>query len=131
MKKLLLILLTSLPMIVSAKEFSWVCAIEWTEDNPEWLFVYEDIKTQTDGNYRIFVKWEFPNETDDKAEAKQVWLISPDFERIRVMSSVGYNRKGKIVYTDNIPQDWKFILPDTYVESIVETTKGILHSYGK
>ncbi len=112
---------------VYAKDFAWVCAIEWTEKNPEWVFVYEDVKMQSDGCYRVFVKWEFPNDTK-KSEAKQTWLISSDFDKIQIVKSVGYNKDGEAVYSQDYPYGcgWDYVMPDTYSESIVETTKQIL-----
>lgn len=127
MKKLLLsLILLAATFAASAKDFSWYCAVEWTEEKPEWVFVYEDIKQENDGNYRIFVKWEFPNE-DKRKKAKQVWIITPNFDKFKVISSVGYNSSGDVVFTEDTPYaDWKYVLPDTYAESVVETTKDIL-----
>lgn len=108
-----------------AKDFAWFCAVEWTEKKPEWVFVYEDVKVQNDGTYRIFVKWDFP---ETKKIAKQVWLISSDFDKILIVSSVGYDRNGNSEYHQDYPygRDWTYVLPETYAESVVETTKEIL-----
>lgn len=112
---------------VCAKDFAWVCAIEWTEKNPEWVFVYEDVKLQSDGCYRIFVKWVFPDDLK-KSEAKQTWLISPDFDKVKIVKSVGYSKDGKVVYSEDNPygEIWKYVMPETYSEAVVETTKEIL-----
>lgn len=101
------------------------CAVECTEKQHEWVFVYEDIKLQNDGNYRIFVKWDYP---DEKETAKQVWLISAAFDKIIVVSTVGYNSNGEAVYRQDYPygSEWSYVLPDTYAEAIIETTKEIL-----
>lgn len=40
-----------LSLSVSAKEFAWYCAVEWTEKKPEWVFVNEDVRLQNDGTY--------------------------------------------------------------------------------
>lgn len=113
--------------VVCAKDFAWICAIEWTEKKPEWVFVYEDVKLQSDGCYRIFVKWEFPND-QKKSEAKQTWLISSDFDKVKVVKSVGYDKGGDVVYSQNEPygSDWNYVMPDTYSEAIVKTAKEIL-----
>lgn len=116
--------------IANAKDFAWVCAIERSEKKPEWVFVYEDIKLQSDGTYRVFVKWEFDNNDPKMHSAKQVWLLSPDFDKTHVVSSVGYNDKGEVVYTENNPYGaaWKYVLPDTNAEAVVETVKELLLS---
>lgn len=128
MKRLCSLTLALLTVLaVCAKDFVWVCAIEWTEKKPEWVFVYEDVKLQNDGCYRIFVKWEFTNDPN-KSEAKQTWLISPDFGKVKVVKSVGYNKDGKVVYSEDVPygEDWTYVMPETYSEAVVETTKEIL-----
>lgn len=61
MKRLLFLLVTFTALLpVHAEKPAWVCAIEWSEEKPEWVFVYEDVKLQADGCYRIFIKWELP-----------------------------------------------------------------------
>lgn len=109
-----------------AKEYAWVCAIEWTEKRPEWIFVYENIKEQTDG-YIIFVKWEFPDDAK-KSMAKQTWLVSRDFSKTKVVKSVGYDKQGKIAYSEDEPYGpkWNYVMPETISEAIVETARGIL-----
>lgn len=125
MKKIFLTILLLLPLTMMAKDFAWFCAVEWTEKKPEWVFVYEDVKLQADGTYRIFVKWDFP---DTKKKAKQVWLISADFDRILIVSSTGYDKEGKSEYHQDYPygREWTYVLPETYAESVIETTKEIL-----
>lgn len=119
-------MLLAVAFALSAKDYAWCCAVEWTEEKPEWVYVYEDIRQQSDGTYRIFVKWDFSN--DDKHKmAKQVWLISPDFDMYKVISSVGYNSSGDAVFNEDTPYaDWKYVLPDTYAESIIDTAKDVL-----
>lgn len=126
MRKLLLLLVAFfLPLALSAKEFAWFCAVEWTEKKPEWVFVNENVRLQNDGTYRIFVKWEF---ADTKKIAKQVWLISADFDKTIVVSSVGYDKDDKVEYREEYPygEDWSYVLPETYAEAVIETTKEIL-----
>lgn len=128
MKRLYNVMLALLTVLaVCAKDFVWVCAIEWTEKKPEWVFVYEDVKLQNDGCYRIFVKWEFTNDPN-KSKAKQMWLISPDFDKVMVVKSVGYDKNGDVVYSQDEPygSDWDYVMPNTYSEAIVETAKEIL-----
>lgn len=128
MKRLLiLILLLSFTISIYAKEFAWCCAVEYTKEHPEWVFVYEDVKLLQDGNYRVFVKWEFPDDAT-KSHAKQTWIITPDFDRMCIVESAGYDNKGKNTYFQKYPygSDWNYILPDTYAESIINTTKQIL-----
>lgn len=121
-----LLLLISTP-VVHAKDFAWICAIEWSEKKPEWVFVYEDIKLQSDGTYRLYVKWEFDNNDPEQHTSKQVWLLSPDFDQTYILSSVGYNDKGEVVYKEEDPYgEWSYVLPDTYAEAVVETAKEIL-----
>ncbi len=122
---LILFLLVSVALY--AKDYAWVCAVEWSEKKPECVFVYEDIKHHSDGTYRVYVKWEFDNNDPKMHSAKQVWLLSPDFDQTYILSSVGYNDKGEVVYSEDDPYgEWKYVLPDTYAEAVVETTKGIL-----
>lgn len=112
--------------VAHAKDFAWLCAVEYTEKRPEWVFVYEDIKIQNGGDYRVFVKWDFPDDPK-KGHAKQVWLLSSDFDQFYVVSSAGYDKEGKVVYSEDNPNGgWKYVLPDTYAEAIVETVKEIL-----
>lgn len=112
--------------VLHARDLAWYCAIEYTEKKPEWVFVYEDIKIQRDGDYQVFVKWEFPDD-HKKGQAKQIWLFSPDFDQFYVVSSVGYDKESKVVYSEDNPNGgWKYVFPDTYAEAIVETTKEIL-----
>lgn len=127
MKRLIVILLSLLPVVtaIAAKDYSWVCAVEWTEEQPEWVFVYEDIKRNNDGTYRAFIQWEFTNDPS-KAYAIQTWLISSDFDQIRVMGTVGYDKQNNVAYTDSTPQNWKYVLPETYAEAIVQTIREIL-----
>lgn len=124
-KLLLLIVLLILSYSLEAKDFAWLCAVEWTKEKPEWVFVYEDVKLQNDGTYRIFVKWDFP---DTKKKAKQVWIVSADFDRILIVSSTGYDKDGKSEYHQEFPygREWTYVLPETYAESVIETTKEIL-----
>lgn len=50
MKRLLFLLVTFTALLpVHAEKPAWVCAIEWSEEKPEWVFVYEDVKLQADG----------------------------------------------------------------------------------
>ena len=128
MKRIIGLILFVVSMIpIYAKDYAWFCAIEWSEKKPEWVFVYEDIKHQSDGKYRVFVKWEFDNNDPQKHSAKQVWLISPDFDQTYILSSVGYNDKGEVVYKEDDPYgEWFYVLPDSYAEAVVETTKEIL-----
>lgn len=126
MRKLLLVFVAILLSLgVTAKEFAWYCAVEWTEKKPEWVFVNEDVRLQNDGTYRIFVKWEFP---ETKKKAKQVWLISADFDKTIIVSSVGYDKDGNSEYHQDYPygREWSYIIPETYAEAVVETTKEIL-----
>lgn len=128
MKRLLILLLfISFTISIYAKEFAWYCAVEYTKENPEWVFVYEDVKLLQDGNYRVYVKWEFPDDPT-KSNAKQTWIVTSDFDRMCVVESVGYDNEGNIAYFEKCPygSDWEYILPDTYAESIVNTTKQIL-----
>lgn len=114
---------------IYANEYSWQCAVEWTEENPEWVFVYEDIKINQDGNYRIFVKWDFPGKSEI-SQAKQTWLIAPDFDQVLIVSNVGFNQSGEIIYSENYPYgDWKYVLPDSYAASIIKTMKEILYQH--
>lgn len=125
MKKLLLTLFLLLPLTMLAKDFAWFCAVEWTEKKPEWVFVYEDVKLQNNGTYRVFVEWDFP---DTKKKAKQVWIISADFDRILIVSSTGYGKDGNSEYHQEYPygKEWTYVMPETYAEAVVETTKEIL-----
>lgn len=123
MKKVLLIVFGLFPLLSWAK--TWVCAVEYTDTDPTWVFVNDDIAKDNDGNLRIFLKWEFPND-EKKSSAKQGWLIAPSYDKIRVVQSVGYDKSGNVVYTDNHYHDWQYVLPATYAEAIVETTKEIL-----
>lgn len=128
MKRLLSLILTLVVAFeIYSKDFGWICAIEWTEKQPEWVFVYEDVKLQSDGCYRIFLKWEFPNDPS-KSMAMQTWLISPDFDKIAVVKSVGYNKDGKVEYSQDTPyrDNWEYVMPNTYSEAIVTTAKEIL-----
>lgn len=121
------ILFLTISFAIHASDHAWVCAIEWSEKKPEWVFVYEDIKLQSDGTYRVYVKWEFDNNDPNKHSAKQVWLLSPDFDQTYVLSSVGYNDKGQVTFSDDDPYgEWFYVLPDTYAEAVVETAKEIL-----
>lgn len=112
---------------INAKHFAWICAVEQTDNNPDWIFVYEDVKQLQDGCYRVFIKWEFTEEPD-KSMATQAWLISSDFDKIQIVKSTGYDKQGKLVYSEDYPygEKWSYVMPDTYCESIVETAKGIL-----
>lgn len=128
MKRLLCLTLVFVATLIAcAKDFAWRCAIEWTEKKPEWIFVYEDIKQLSDGCFRIFTKWEF---TDDpnKSSAKQTWFISPDFDKVVVVKSVGYNKEDEIVYSEDYPygMNWSYVMPDTYSEAVVNTVIEIL-----
>ncbi len=128
MKRLIsLALALAVSLAVCAKDFAWICAIEWTEKKPEWVFVYEDVRLQDDGCYRIFIKWEFPNDSK-KSMAKQTWLISSDFDKVKIVKSVGYSNDGKVVYSEDKPygENWTYVMPETYSEAVVETTKEIL-----
>lgn len=128
MKRLFsLTLALAFALVIHAKDFAWVCAIEWTEKKPEWVFVYEDVRLQNDGCYRIFVKWEFTNDPN-KSKAKQTWLISSDFDKVMVVKSVGYDKSGDVVYSQDEPygSDWDYVMPNTYSEAIVDTAKEIL-----
>lgn len=123
------LLLAVLAFTASAepKDFAWVCVVE---EEGEWLFVYEDIRKQTDGVYRIFVKWEYTNDPDI-SHATQTWLVSPDFDQICVLSTVGYNRQGEIAYTNYEPDEqWHYVMPETYAKSVVETAQGLITSPG-
>ncbi len=126
MRKLSLVLVAIfLPLGMSAKEFAWFCAVEWTEEKPEWVFVNEDVRHNADGTYRIFVKWEFP---ETKKKAMQVLLISADFDKTIVVSSVGYDKDGNSEYSQDYPygREWMYVLPGSYAKAIIETTKEIL-----
>lgn len=126
MRRILSLLILIITLLIShAQERSWICAIEWTENQPEWVFVYEDVKLNSDGTYRAFVKWEFEDDPK-RACAKQTWLISPDFDQIRVLGTVGYDKHNNVVYNESTPQDWRFVLPETYAEGIVKTVREIL-----
>lgn len=130
MKKLvalILYLVALLPLNAQEKEHSWVCAVEWTESMPEWVFVYDDIKRNSDGDFLVFIKWEFDNDDSKHKSAKQTWIISPDFSEVKIVKSVGYNADGKVVYSEDSPYgDWSYVMPDTYAEAIVGTAKEIL-----
>ena len=127
MKRLLFLLVTFTALLpVHAEKPAWVCAIEWSEEKPEWVFVYEDVKLQADGCYRIFIKWEFTDDPE-KSMAKQTWLISPDFDMVKVVKSVGYGKDGKVAYSDDEPYgEWSYVLPETFAEGVDNTTKEIL-----
>lgn len=114
-------------LMMHAKSFAWVCAIEWTEKDPSWVFVYEDVKLLQDGTYRVFVKHDFPNEKKMK-KAKQTWLISSDFDRIKILNNVMYEADGKLLDSQEYPYgyDWEFVMPETTAECIVITAKEIL-----
>lgn len=128
MKRIInIVLFFAVTISAFAKGFAWVCAIEWTEKNPEWVFVYEDVKLLQNGCYRIYVKWEF-TEDPAKSKAKQTWIVSPDFDRVVITQSVGYNKEGEVVYSQNYPycEEWSYVLPETYSEAVVKTVKEIL-----
>lgn len=131
MKRFLILLIAFVYGVTAyAREYAWLCAIERTDENHNWVFVSEDLKLQNDGNYRVFVKWEF---TDDpnKSRAMQVWLISPDLTMIKVVRSVGYDREGRVAYTNNEPEDWDYVMPNTYAEAVIEVAGYILESQEK
>lgn len=134
--KILFALLLSLCCATAyADNHSWVEA-NHSEDYSTWAFVYDDIsKPQLrNGYYKVWVKYEYNTAEARKAhglDAKEIielLEVSCDMTKYRVLQSIDYDTKGRVVRTEDVPTNWKYFIPDTVGSKIAETINDILAS---
>ncbi len=133
MKKLLLLVIILLPLGLSAKDFSWVCA-DHANDYSWWVFVYEDIKRPKTSfaPYKVWIKWDYATKeaqkkfTTNAKISKHLYEISNDLSEYRILQTIDYNENGEIISECNIPSSRSYITPETIGECIVFTVQEIL-----
>lgn len=96
-----------------------------------WYYDNSTIKKEYGAIYKVWIKMVFKNNPKGKntiGSLVQLFKFDMDNSKTSVIQQVKYDRKGKLISTDNdIVSDWSYIVPGTIGETVFNAVSNEIH----